>query len=453
MEIVFLIAGLILGTLIGWLISKSKFISSTDNTLIDAQKEIAGLIGVMSEIKKANTIKDTIIDDLNKKLAMQEGEVSRWKTNCENLEQKFNEEKKNIEVLFAELKSQFTNIANEVVVQNSTRIQEEHKSKLEDVLTPFKQKIEKFEQEVKDNHISRVRENEQLKEQISMLHKANISIGEEAKNLTAALKGQVKTQGNWGEMILETVLEKSGLVKGREYFVQASMTTEDGRRLQPDVVINLPESRNLVIDSKVSLIAYERFFSESDEQLKEQHIKDHISSIRKHIKDLSSKNYQNLYKLHTLDFVMLFIPVEPAFIAAVDKDPELFNEAFQSNIVIVSTSTLLATLRTVASIWRLENQNKNATEIARQAADLFDKIAAHIDDLVSVGKKLDDAQTSYDAAMNKLQTGKGNIVSRVESLRKLGLKTNKQINQKVIDSSTDLDDDQGLELKNENPIE
>jgi DNA recombination protein RmuC len=286
-----------------------------------------------------------------------------------------------------------------------------------------------------------------------MLHKANISIGEEAKNLTAALKGQVKTQGNWGEMILETVLEKSGLVKGREYFVQASMTTEDGRRLQPDVVINLPESRNLVIDSKVSLIAYERFFSESDEQLKEQHIKDHISSIRKHIKDLSSKNYQNLYKLHTLDFVMLFIPVEPAFIAAVDKDPELFNEAFQSNIVIVSTSTLLATLRTVASIWRLENQNKNATEIARQAADLFDKIAAHIDDLVSVGKKLDDAQTSYDAAMNKLQTGKGNIVSRVESLRKLGLKTNKQINQKVIDNSTDLDDDQGLELKNENPIE
>ncbi|MFM7015633.1 MAG: DNA recombination protein RmuC [Bacteroidota bacterium] len=443
MEIIFLVVGLALGLIIGWMIGKSNSTaSSSDNLLLDAQKEIAVLTGVLAEIKQTSTNKDSIIEDLNRKQVAQEGEVSKWKTNCANLEQKFSEEKKNIELLFSELKAQFTNIANEVVVQNSTRIQEEHKSKLDDVLTPFKQKIEKFEQEIKDNHIYRVRENEQLKEQLGLLHKANISIGEEAKNLTAALKGQVKTQGNWGEMILETVLEKSGLVKGREYVVQSSMTTEDGRRLQPDVIINLPEGRNLVVDSKVSLIAYERFFSETEEALKEQYIKEHINSIRKHIKDLSSKNYQNLYKLQTLDFVMLFIPVEPAFIAAVDRDPELFNEAFQNNIVIVSTSTLLATLRTVANIWRLENQNKNAAEIARQAADLFDKISAHIDDLVMVGKRLDDAQGSYESAMNKLNKGKGNIVSRIDNLKKLGLKTSKQLNQKVIDTATDLDESQ-----------
>jgi DNA recombination protein RmuC len=447
MEIVFLVTGIFLGGIIGWLMARSKFANNSDADLTEAQKEIAGLNAVMIEIKNSSSLKDNSIDELNRKLSQQEGEVAKWKANCENLEQKFNEEKKNIELLFTQLKTQFTNIANEVVVQNSTRIQEEHKSKLDDVLTPFKEKIENFEKEVKENHISRIKENEQLKEQINMLHKANVSIGEDAKNLTAALKGQVKTQGNWGEMILETVLEKSGLVKGREYVVQASITNEDGKRLQPDVIINLPESRSLVVDSKVSLIAYERFFSETDEQLKEQHIKEHVNSIRKHIKDLSSKNYQNLYNLQTLDFVMLFIPVEPAFIAAIDKDPELFNEAFQNNIVIVSTSTLLATLRTIASIWRLENQNKNAANIARQAADLYDKIVAHIDDLVSVGKKLGDAQNSYDNAMNKLQTGRGNIVSKIENLRKLGLKTNKQINQKVIDNATDLDDDQLSEIE------
>ena len=447
MEIVFLVTGIFLGGIIGWLMARSKFANNSDADLTEAQKEIAGLNAVMIEIKNSSSLKDNSIDELNRKLSQQEGEVAKWKANCDNLEQKFNEEKKNIELLFTQLKTQFTNIANEVVVQNSTRIQEEHKSKLDDVLTPFKEKIENFEKEVKENHISRIKENEQLKEQINMLHKANVSIGEDAKNLTAALKGQVKTQGNWGEMILETVLEKSGLVKGREYVVQASITNEDGKRLQPDVIINLPESRSLVVDSKVSLIAYERFFSETDEQLKEQHIKEHVNSIRKHIKDLSSKNYQNLYNLQTLDFVMLFIPVEPAFIAAIDKDPELFNEAFQNNIVIVSTSTLLATLRTIASIWRLENQNKNAANIARQAADLYDKIVAHIDDLVSVGKKLGDAQNSYDNAMNKLQTGRGNIVSKIENLRKLGLKTNKQINQKVIDNATDLDDDQLSEIE------
>ena len=292
---------------------------------------------------------------------------------------------------------------------------------------------------MKQTHEERIREHQSLKEQLSQLQTLNKSIGDEARNLVTALKGQTKTQGNWGEMILEKVLERSGLVKGREYHIQSSMTTEDGRRLQPDVIINLPENRNLVVDSKLSLIAYERYSSSEDTALREQGLKDHISSIRKHIKDLSGKSYQNLYQINTLDFVLLFIPIEPAFALAVEHDPELFNEAFDRNIVLVTTSTLLATLRTIASIWRLEYQNKNSVEIARQAGDLYDKFSALVEDLITVGRKMKESQNAYESSMNKLHLGKGNLISRVENLRKLGLKTSKQINQKLLDQTEDLE--------------
>ncbi|MBK7887317.1 MAG: DNA recombination protein RmuC [Bacteroidetes bacterium] len=235
------------------------------------------------------------------------------------------------------------------------------------------------------------------------------------------------------------MLERSGLVKGREYFTQSSMTADDGRRLQPDVVISLPEGRSLVVDAKVSLIAYERYCNVEDEAAKVIALREHLSSVRKHIKDLSGKNYQSLYEINTLDFVLLFIPVEPAFALAVEQDQELFNEAFERNIVIVTTSTLLATLRTIASIWRLEYQNKNAVEIARQSGDLYDKFVSLIDDMVSVGKKMQDAQSAYEGTMNKLHLGRGNLISRVENLRKLGVKTTKQINQKLIERTEDID--------------
>jgi DNA recombination protein RmuC len=268
-------------------------------------------------------------------------------------------------------------------------------------------------------------------------------MSKDATNLTNALKGQTKTQGNWGEFILENILEKSGLEKGREYSVQTSMTNETGRRYQPDVLVNLPENKTIVVDSKVSLVAYEKFCSADDEAEKAAALKEHILSIRNHIKELSAKNYQNLYQIQSLDFVLMFLPVEPAFSLAVQYDSGIFNDAFEKNIVIVSPSTLLATLRTIASIWRQENQNKNALEIARQSGALYDKFVGFVDDLINVGNKIDAAKGSYTDAMKKLHEGGGNLVSRTERIKKLGAKTTKSLPKSLLDRT---DEDEPEEL-------
>jgi DNA recombination protein RmuC len=246
------------------------------------------------------------------------------------------------------------------------------------------------------------------------------------------------TQGNWGELILETILERSGLVKDREYFVQTSHTNEEGRRLQPDVLIRLPENKTIIIDSKVSLIAYERFASAETQDEKDAALKEHLISLRRHIKGLGDKNYQQLYEVNSLDFVLLFIPVEPAFAAAVQADGGLFNDAFERNIVLVSTSTLLATLRTIASIWKLEYQNKNALEIARQGGALYDKFVGFLDDFQKVGNQITSTQKSWDAAMNKLSSGKGNLINSAQKIRKLGAAATKNIPQEFLnDDSVD----------------
>jgi DNA recombination protein RmuC len=275
-----------------------------------------------------------------------------------------------------------------------------------------------------------------LREQLINLKELNQQITKEAGNLTKALKGDTKAQGNWGEYILESILEKSGLVKGREYFMQESLTTEDGKRLQPDVVIKLPDNKNLIIDSKVSLIAYDRFVN-AEEDEKQLHLKQHIQSLRQHIKGLSEKNYQKLYSIGSLDFVLLFVPIEPAFSTAAQHDREIFSDAFEKNIVIVSPSTLIATLRTIASIWKQEHQNKNTIEIARQATALYEKFKGFTDDLVELGQQLKRSQSAYEGAMNKLSTGTGNLVRRVEEFKKLGIQPSKNIDQRLIDRSAD----------------
>jgi DNA recombination protein RmuC len=287
---------------------------------------------------------------------------------------------------------------------------------------------------VDDVYLNDNKERAGLSEQIKMLHDLNQQMSKDANNLTKALKGETKTQGNWGEFILERVLEKSGLVKGQEYAVQESITDEEGKRLQPDVVIYLPESKCIIIDSKVSLVGYERYCSAEDEVIKAAALKEHISSIKKHIANLSSKNYQNLYKIKSLDFVLLFMPIEPAFSLAVQNDMELFNDAFERNIVIVSPSTLLATLRTIASIWRQENQNRNALEIARQSGALYDKFQSMVTDLMEVGKRLHSVQDNYEDVMKKLSTGKGNLITSVEKIKKLGAKATKSLPQGMADS-------------------
>ncbi len=261
----------------------------------------------------------------------------------------------------------------------------------------------------------------------------------EANNLTRALKGDSKTQGNWGEFILESILEKSGLVKDREYTIQTSIKNDEGKLLRPDVIINLPENKSMVIDSKVSLTAYEQYVSSEDDAERIKYLSDHVVSVKNHMKRLSPKEYQNLYGLQSLDFVLMFIPIEPAFAAAVQSDSNIFYEAFEKNIVIVSPTTLLATLRTISSLWKQEKQNRNAIEIAKQSGELYDKFVGFMEDLVSIGNNLKQTKDNYDKAMNKLVEGRGNLVKRVENIKQLGAKATKSLPNSLLDRAEDDD--------------
>jgi DNA recombination protein RmuC len=267
----------------------------------------------------------------------------------------------------------------------------------------------------------------------------NEQMSKETLNLTKALKGDSKMQGNWGELILERVLEKSGLEKDREYFVQASFVNEEGNRVFPDVVINLPDGKKMIVDSKVTLTSYERYINEDDDNLKAQHLKDHVLSINRHVEQLSNKNYQDLYEIESPDFVLLFIPIESAFAIALNEDTNLYNKAFEKNIVIVTPSTLLATLRTIDSMWTNQKQQENALEIARQAGALYDKFHGLWTDLITVGKKLDDAKSGYSDAMNKLIDGSGNLINRVENLKKMGAKAKKSLPDNIISRAENQD--------------
>lgn len=360
-------------------------------------------------------------------------ELAQQKTENASLLYRLDEHKSEIEQLNQKFQKEFENLAQKILDEKSEKFTQQNKLNLEIVLNPLKEKIKDFETKVEASHKDSIEKNASLKQQIEDLSKLNERINQEASNLTKALKGDQKMQGNWGEVILERILERSGLERDREYFIQKSFATEDNRRVQPDVVVNLPENKSIVVDSKVSLVAFERYFNEDDESLKPRHLKEHINSVRNHIKSLSEKQYQNIYEIQTLDFVLLFIPIESAFTVTIQSDSDLFNDAFERNIVIVSPSTLLATLRTISSIWKFEHQNRNALEIARQGGALYDKFVGFTEDLISIGKNLDKTKTDYNEAMKKLYDGSGNLVRRVENLKQLGAKTSKSISQHLIE--------------------
>jgi DNA recombination protein RmuC len=339
-----------------------------------------------------------------------------------------------LEEIHDRLNLQFRNLANEILEEKSRKFTDQNKLQIAEILNPLKEKLTDFEKKVEQSHKESIDRNASLKEQILSLKELNQRITRDAENLTNALKGQTKSQGTWGEFILEKILEKSGLTRDREYFTQESHTTEEGRRLQPDIIVRLPEDKNIIIDSKVSLVAYERYVNEEDELKKAEFLRDHLASIRNHIKSLSEKNYQAL-GVSGLDFVLLFMPVEPAFSLAIQQDDRLFLDAYERNIVMVSPSTLIATLRTIASIWRQEYQNRNTLEIAKQGGDLYDKFVNFIRDLENLGERLNSTQKSYDEAMKKLSTGTGNLVSRAERLRKLGAKVKNRLDPRLLDGS------------------
>jgi DNA recombination protein RmuC len=335
------------------------------------------------------------------------------------------------------LSDQFKNLANEILEEKSKRFAEQNQQNLDTLLKPLQEKLTDFRKQVDETYQTEARERFALKQEVEKLAGLNLRMTDETRALTNALKGESKTQGDWGELVLETILENSGLRKGEEYLVQDTQTISDGSRLQPDVVIRLPESKHLVIDSKVSITAYTRYIQADDDSIKTTELNSHVLSIKQHIQGLSAKNYQDLYGVGSIDFVLMFIPIEPAFLAAMRHAPDIYQEALKKNIVIVCPSTLLATVRTVAHLWRQEHQNRNAQEIARQCASLYDKFVGFVEDLDKVGQRLEQAQISYADAVGKLKTGRGNLIRTAENVKKLGVKPNKSLPSKLTDVADD----------------
>ncbi len=364
-------------------------------------------------------------------------ELTRRNAEFENLQLKNKEQKDEVERLQEKFTKEFENLANKILDSTSNKFTEQNKENIKNILTPLHEKINTFEKKVEQTHKESIDYHAALRQQILGLKDLNEQMSKEATNLTKALKGDSKMQGNWGELVLERVLEKSGLEKDREYFVQQSFTKEDGERVLPDVVIYLPDNKKMVIDSKVTLTAYERYVNEDDENLKTGYLKEHITSLKRHVDQLSEKNYQDLYDIESPDFVLLFVPIEPAFAIAINQDNKLYNQAFEKNIVIVTPSTLLATLRTIDTMWNNEKQQRNAIEIARQAGALYDKFEGLVKDLTGVGKKIDDAKKDYSAAMNKLVEGRGNLINSVEKLKKMGAKAKKSLPEAIIKRATE----------------
>lgn len=359
-------------------------------------------------------------------------QLTKKEVDFENLWQRNQEQKGEVEKLQEKFTKEFENLANKILDEKSNKFTEQNKENMKNILSPLQEKIQLFEKKVDDTHKESIDYHAALRQQIIGLSELNAQMSKETLNLTKALKGDSKMQGNWGELILERVLEKSGLEKDREYFVQQSHTNAEGNRVFPDVVINLPDGKKMIVDSKVSLTAYEKFINEEDDSLKNAFLKEHVSSIKRHVEQLGDKNYQDLYQIESPDFVLLFIPMEPAFALALNEDTNLYNKAFEKNIVIVTPSTLLATLRTIDSMWANQKQQENAFEIARQAGALYDKFEGFVADLIKVGKKIDESKVEYQGAMNKLVDGKGNLITSVEKLKKMGAKAKKALPDNIL---------------------
>ena len=353
-------------------------------------------------------------------------ELAAVKTSLELERKRFDEKVALLNESREQLGASFKNIANEIFDDKSRKFTEANKETLGAVLEPFQDKIKQFEKRVEETYDKESKERFSLTKEIENLQKLNVRMSEEAVNLTNALRGDNKAQESWGEFVLESILEKSGLVKGREYEVQVALKDEGGDKARPDVVVYLPESREIVIDSKVSLKAWDAYCAAEEEQTKQQALKQHITSIRNHVKLLSDKDYQNLSNINSLDYVFLFMPIEAAYSVALQEESDLFQYAFERNIIFVVPTTLLTSLKTVHNLWRLAQQNQNAKEIAEKAGALYDKFVTFVDDLDEIGARIDTSKKSFEKAKSKLISGRGNLINRAELLKNLGAKTSKK---------------------------
>lgn len=418
-----LAVGLFVGAGITWLVQRALITRLTEQLLASEQnlQRLATEHDALTLLQKQLTIKThELSTEIAKLTTTLELERSQTK---EKLEFRENTEK--------QLSNQFKILADEILEEKSRKFTDQNKTNLDQILEPLKIKITEFQGKVQEVYIQEGKDRSALSEQVKQLMALNNQLSDDAHNLTQALKGQSKAQGNWGELILERVLEASGLRKGHEYNVQISHVREDGTRVQPDVVIHLPENRHLIVDAKVSLTAYEIHANADNDPERNAAIKKHLESVRSHIKELSEKNYQRLYGLQSFDFVLMFIPVEPAFMLAISHDNNLWLESWNKNILLVSPSTLLFVVRTVAHLWKQEQQNRNAQEIASRGAELYNKLAGFVDDLNMLGKRLQQAQISYDDAYSKFSKGKGNVIRQAEMLKQLGVKPTKPLSQNL----------------------
>ena len=428
-----IVFGIIIGLFIGQLLGKLK--REKEKSILEGQNSLlkSSLINSENSVLETEKKINTIQQEKENLLTINSHQAADLK----NLQLKLNENKKEINKIQEKFTLEFENLANRILDEKSTKFTNQNKENLNIILNPLKEKIKGFEDKVDKTHKESIDYHAALRQQIIGLKEMNLQMSKETINLTKALKGNNKTQGNWGELVLERVLEKSGLEKDREYFVQQSFTNDEGKRVLPDVVIHLPDNKKMIVDSKVSLTAYEQFVNCDDESEKSLFLKDHINSLKRHIEQLSEKKYEDIYKIESPDFVLLFIPIEPAFAIAINADNFLYNKAFEKNIVIVTPSTLLATLRTIDSMWNNEKQQKNALEIARQAGSLYDKFYGLLNDLIGIGKKIDASKTDYNAAMKKLFEGSGNLITSVEKLKKMGAKAKKALPENIIEKASD----------------
>ena len=421
--LIFAVLGFVLGTYFSKLKSKSEQ-SSLEERLNQAHLTNEDLKQGLSKVEQNR-------EEIRREKELLTSELAIRNTEFENLQQLSLKRDEEIELRQEQLRKDFELLATKILDEKSEKFTLQNKENIKNILTPLQDKIKTFEEKVDLTQKESISMHSALKEQLLGLKDLNQQMTKEATNLTRALKGDSKMQGNWGELVLERVLEKSGLEKDREYFVQQSFTLPDGSRVLPDVVLHLPDQKKMIIDSKVSLTDYERFVNAEDED-KSLFLKAHVNSIRKHVDQLSEKNYQDLYDIESPDFVLMFIPIEPAFAIVVNEDNSIYNRAFEKNIVIVTPSTLLATLRTIDSMWNNEKQQQNAIEIARQAGALYDKFEGLMADLIGVGKKIDATKSDYNADMKKLFEGKGNLINSVEKLKKMGAKAKKALPEAII---------------------
>ena len=380
------------------------------------------------QLQKSEEIKQQILQEQEGlKLKLQESEFRR-----EGVVKQLEDQKEELEKLQEKFTLEFENLAQKILDEKSEKFALQNQKNIKVILDPLKEKIKQFETKVDDTQKANIGIHAALKQQLEHLQAQNMKMTKETENLTKALKGDSKMQGNWGELVLERVLEKSGLEKDREYSVQQSHIGEDGQRLMPDVIIHLPDGKKMIVDSKVSLTDYERYVNAESEEDQQKALKQHMISLQRHIDQLSAKKYEDLYQMESPDFVLLFVPIEPAFALAMNHNNDFYVKAFEKNIVIVTPTTLLATLRTIDSMWVNEKQRKNAIEIARQAGALYDKFEGFVGDLTRVGKRMDDAKKEYEGAMNKLVLGRGNLVVSVQKLKQMGAKAKKALPEAIL---------------------